>query len=236
MNRKRNLAYMLGHPFCVLSQRIISREVGIIRVMDITAKQKAIMFGSLLGDAWAENGSFRFKQSKEKIDYVWWMFNELKSLCRSKPHQGWNEQVSFQTTKHKEISEIENLFYPKGKKCVPKTITNLLKDPLSIAVWFMDDGTLDYRIKDHYAFRIATYSFSKKENELLVAVLNQNFGIAATVQQSKMRDKIYHRLHIGEEGRDKFLNLITPFMQPCFAHKLPPIIFNPSETRPLMVG
>lgn len=161
------------------------------------------------------------------------MYDELKSLCRSQPHQGWNEQISFQTTMHKEIGKVKGFFYPKGRKCVPAEITYVLKDPLSLAVWYMDDGTLDYRVKDHYAFRIATYSFSKKENELLVSVLNKNFNVVATVQQSKMRGKVYYRLYIGEKGRDKFLELIMPYIQTCFAHKLPPIIFNPSETQPI---
>ena len=186
------------------------------------------MIGSILGDAWVEHGSFRFKQSKEKREYVWWMYKELKSLCRSQPHQGWKEQISFQTFVHPEIREMRDLFYPYGRKCVPQEIKYFLKDPLSLAIWFMDDGTLDYRVKDHYAFRIATYSFSKKENELLVEMLNQNFGIVATVQQSKMRDKIYYRIHIGEKGRDRFLNLIKPYIYShrCFAHKLPPVKNN----------
>ena len=196
------------------------------------------MIGSVLGDAWIERGSFRFKQSKEKKNYVWWMYNELKSLCRSYPRQGWNEQVSFQTLMHPEIGKMRNLFYPEGRKRIPDEIIHVLKDPISLAIWFMDDGTLDYRVKDHYAFRIATYSFSKKENELLAETLSKNFGVAATVQQSKMRDKIYYRLHIGEEGRDKFVNIVAPYihLHSCFEHKLPPremIKLNPSETPPI---
>lgn len=197
------------------------------------------MIGSVLGDAWIEQGSFRFKQSKEKKEYVWWMYRELKSLCRSQPHQGWNEQVSFLTLMHEEIREMRNFFYPDGKKRIPDEIINVLKDPLSLAVWFMDDGTLDYRVKDHYAFRLATYSFSQKENELLAETLDENFGVVATVQQSKMRNQIYYRLYIGEEGRDRFINLIAPHMHSCFTHKLPPnemIKFNPPETQPLLVG
>lgn len=221
----------------------ISREVGYSYLMEITARQKAIILGSILGDAWIDLrtkwGSFRFKQSKEKKEYVWWMYEELKSLCRSQPHQGWNEQISIHTLMHPGIRTIKDLFYPRGKKCIPEEIGYLLKDPLSLAVWFMDDGTLDYRVKDHYAFRIATYSFSQKENELLAETLDKNFGVVATVQQSKMRNKIYYRLHIGEAGRDTFVNLVAPSIHSCFAHKLPPnemIKLDPSETQPLMVG
>lgn len=176
-----------------------------------------------MGDAWIDRGSFRFKQSQEKREYVQWMYQELKSLCRSHPHQGWNKQISFQTIMHPEIVEMRNFFYPQGKKIIPKEIVSVLKDPLSLAIWFMDDGTLDYRVKDHYAFRIASYSFSEKENELLAKTLHQNFGVMATVQQSKMRNKVYHRLHIGKQGRDRFLSIIAPYMRLCFAHKLPPL-------------
>ena len=74
--------------------------------MEVTKRQKAILIGDILGDAYLElksengNSSFRFKQSQEKEKYVLWMYEELKSLCRSKPRKGWNDQASFSTLCH----------------------------------------------------------------------------------------------------------------------------------------
>ena len=197
--------------------------------MGITARQRAILVGGILGDAYLEqkskNGSssFRFKQSKEKGGYVDWMYKELKTLCRTQPRQGWNEQISFSTLCHPDIHDLRTAFYIHGRKSIPENIGSVLNDPLSLAVWFMDDGSIDYRLHDHYAFRIATYSFSLRENSLLCKALDSNFGISATTQKSTMRNKVYYRIHIGKKGRDRFLSLIKPFMQPCLSHKLPPL-------------
>lgn len=195
--------------------------------MGITERQRAILIGGILGDAYLEqkskNGSssFRFKQSKEKGAYVYWMYKELKALCRSKPRQGWNKQISFSTLCHPAIQNLRSTFYIRGRKSVPENIGSMLTNSLSLAVWFMDDGSIDYRLHDHYAFRIATYSFSLRENNLLCKALSNNFGIASSVQKSTMRNKVYYRLYIGRNGRDRFCNLIKPFMQPCLSHKLP---------------
>jgi len=203
--------------------------------VDITRRQKGVLIGSILGDAYLEkkleggSSSFRFKQSEEKKEYVFWMHDQLKNLCHSLPKRGWNRQWSFNTFCNQYIDSLRRLFYRNKVKIVPKEIAKILTDPISLAVWFMDDGTIDYRPKDHYAFRIASYSFSRKENELLCNALKINFGIVATVQQSKMRNKVYYRIYIGEKGRDKFLHLIKPHIQSCLSHKLPPNNLTPQR-------
>ena len=100
----------------------------------------------------------------------------------------------------------------------------------------MDDGTLDWRLKDHYAFRLTTNCFSLADNELLISILRKNFLVDATVQTTLMRGKRYPRIHIGAKGRTHFYELVKPFMLDCFSHKLPPIIPNPSETWSIMTG
>ena len=100
----------------------------------------------------------------------------------------------------------------------------------------MDDGTLDWRVHDHYAFRLSTNCFTQLDHEILIYVLRQNFGIQATIQKTTMRGKAYLRIHIGREGRDTFVRLIRPYILECFQYKLPPDIFNPSETQSRLVG
>lgn len=73
------------------------------------------------------------------------------------------------------MTKFHKFFYQNGKKVIPKNIEGLIKTPLTLAVWFMDDGTLDYRIKDHCAFHLCTNCFSKEEAGKLVDVLGKNF-------------------------------------------------------------
>ena len=198
--------------------------------------------GSVLGDGCLEmskwgSARLQLKQSVEKREYIFWLFGELGSLCRSAPKQKKDTlQWYFSTRYSKELASLWEHFYRDKKKIIPKNIGEMLSNPISLAVWFMDDGTLDWREKSHYAFRIATNCFSKKENELLAKVLKQNFGVDATVQTSRMRGIVYPRIHIGAAGRDKFLREVAPFMSNCFRHKIPKIMFNPSETYPAMSG
>ena len=196
----------------------------------MTEKQRQIAIGTLLGDGWLQRASLRIKQCKEHVDYVFWLHKQLGNLCKSVPKQRKdNYQWYFQTRSIPEIEELRKQFYPKGKKVVPSKIEELLKTPLSLAIWFMDDGTLDWRPKDHYAFRFATNCFSIIECKKLVEVLAKNFGIVATVQTTLIRGKRYPRIYIGKLGRERFRELIKPHIVNCFSYKLPPIS-NPSET------
>ena len=113
---------------------------------------------------------------------------------------------------------------PKGKKKIPEDISDLLTSRLSLAIWYMDDGRLDYRPKDHYAFILNTDAFSTKDVNRLRKVLKNNFGIISTVQHSLCRGKRYSKLYIGRKGRDKFRKVIKPYILNCFSHKLPPLL------------
>lgn len=198
--------------------------------MDITPKQRDIIVGSILGDGCLEIsrwGSTRlqFKQSIEKQEYIFWLFEEMTNLCRSAPKQrSDNLQWYFSTRYSRELTSLRNYFYQDEIKVVPENIIDLLRNPISLAIWFMDDGTLDWRVKDHYAFRLATNCFSFVGNKLLVEALERNFGVHATVQTTCIRGKIYPRIHIGASGRNIFLQLVSPFVLNCFKHKIPPCI------------
>lgn len=192
------------------------------------------MVGTLLGDAYAHaNGKkahLELKQSEEKKEYIFWLYKELENLCTASPKQrSDNNQWYVNTHYDSELADIHSWFYPKGIKIVPENIKRILIDPLSLAVWYMDDGTLDYRVKDHYAFRLITHSFTWEDNDRLVHVLQDNFGVDATVQSTLIRGKRYPRIYVGVKGRDRFYNLVQPYILNCFKHKLPPLYLTPQR-------
>ena len=129
------------------------------------------------------------------------------------------------------LLELRQRFYQNGTKIIPPEIHHLLQNSLSVAVWYMDDGTLDWRIKDHYAFLLTTNCFTTEDNKRLVEVLKINFGVDAAVHLAFSRRKRYPRIYIGAKGRDRFCEIVRPFILSCFSYKLPPKnIPNPSET------
>ena len=111
-------------------------------------EQKSILIGSLLGDAnlncdgWSRNYRLQFSQGNNQKDYLFWKFNAFRNCCASDPsYQKWNNSWRIRTISHPEFNQYALKFYPGGNKVLPEKIEDLL-NPLSIAVWFMDDGTL----------------------------------------------------------------------------------------------
>ena len=201
-------------------------------------EQRAIIIGTLLGDSYlhfsdAGTTSLCVKQADRYKEYVFWMYKNLKHLFRGQPKQRIdNGQWQIRSTYSTELNDLHHLFYTDGVKIIPSNIKNLLASPLTLAVWFMDDGTLDYRKNNHCDFHICTNCFSKKEAEKLVKVLYSNFGIIASVHYNLCRGKRSPRIYIGAKGRDRFINLISPYILDCFKYKLPQFRRTPQRLDP----
>lgn len=130
-------------------------------------------------------------------------------------------QHYFYTSLSKELGDIRKLFYPnEGKKRVPPNIKELLNDPMSLAIWYQDDGTLDFRSKYHRNSLFATHCFSFEDCILLRDTLLENFGIKVSVCKCKMREKMYYRLYVLSESMNSFVEIIHPFVHENFAYKI----------------
>lgn len=206
--------------------------------MELTKKQLEIIVGSILGDGGVYKHSgyprayYMVKQSLKYSEYVKWLFKELGNLCPSEIKQRKdNGQLYFYSSPSEDLTNLQSLFYKNRIKRVPQNISELLKSPLTLAVWFMDDGTLDYRYKDHCAFHLCTNCFTKEETKKLINVLDKNFGITASLHYTLCRGKRHSRIYIGAKGRDRFVKLISPYVLNCFKYKLPQYR-HPSETQP----
>lgn len=199
-------------------------------------KQEDILVGSILGDGCiyvsSDGGTtYYVKQCEKRKEYIFWLYRELESLCPSLPKQRRdNNQWYFYSSRLEALKSLRKTFYQNRRKRIPKEIGKLLTSPISLAVWYMDDGTLDYREKDHCAFSLTVNCFTLEEVKLLSWALKNNFGIISTIQNPLCRGKRYPKLYIGAQGRERFLNLIKPHIHECFAYKLPQSRVSPSET------
>lgn len=192
--------------------------------------QQYVLTGLLLGDGCLEFDKFKasrlqVKQSINKKEYVFWLYRHFAGLVKTAPKQRQDTLQWYFSTRSLPIMETwRQVFYRGRRKIVPKNISKLLISPITLAVWFMDDGTLDYRIKSHYSFTYSTDAFTVKEVTLLKNTLLENFGIESTIQTPTSRGKKYTKLYIGKNGRDKFLKIVRPYILNCFAYKMPPIM------------
>ena len=202
----------------------------------MTVTQQDIIVGTILGDSYiqlSQSGKthLQIKHADRYKEYVFWLYEKLKDLFptsvprQRKDNQQWYVNSSFS----KDLNELHSSFYVNGRKTIPYNIKRLLTSPMCLAVWFMDDGTLDYRFKDHCAFHLCTNCFTKEETQRLIDALYSNFGIIASLHYTLCRGKRHTRIYIGAKGRDRFVDLISPHILDCFKYKLP-AYRHPSET------
>jgi hypothetical protein len=194
----------------------------------MTRKIRNILVGTVLGDTYlnplvgkSRSSRANIKGDNKYLPYLQWLHSELRPLGVSelKPKKNYH-QHSFYTKTCKEVGELRELFYPHGEKIIPVNIGELLKDSLTLAVWYQDDGTLDYRKKDHYNSLFATHCFSFSDCGLLADTLRENFSLDARVYKCRMRGKLRFRIYIASKSMERFMSLVGPYVLPCFSYKV----------------
>lgn len=193
-------------------------------ILNLTDRQRAIIIGKVLGDGCLEkNGNYtrlKIDQGKKQKDYVFWLYRELSSLAPSKPYtievrskERKDIHWRFATYSNPAFDSFRLIFYGKQKKHVPININQLLKEPISLAVWYMDDG---YKRTDHSGLYLCTSAFNKTDNCLLQNCLERNFGLHSNIHYAGG----YPRIHLPAKYSGKFCQLIKPFVLESLFYKL----------------
>ncbi len=122
----------------------------------LTQRQIEVLYGTMMGDAskhGTSNSVIYFGHSIKQKKYLFWKFQEFKNICRKKnlkkysrydkrydkTYTGWD----FRTKANTDVEICIKEFYKSGKKEISnKTLEKL--SPLSIAVWYSDDGTTHF--------------------------------------------------------------------------------------------
>ena len=192
----------------------------------LTKLQKSILFGKLLGDGHLEslnNGkTFRLKieHSMQQKDYVDWMYQIFKpwvrSGCFEKIRKNGQQSFGFQTYSHGELRFLGQQFYQNGKKVIPKVFSKQL-DKISLAVWYMDDGSK--KSSKHKTYIIHSLGYSKVDLEKVCEVLFEKFKIKARLHKQKNK---YYRIYILSESAEEFKKIIEPYVSKfkSMEHKL----------------
>lgn len=192
----------------------------------LTKKQRSIIIGLMLGDGHLESSNngqtYRLKveHSIRQKDYINWLYRELGNIIYQGPKIRIKKlngksflSIYFVTYSLGSLRFYAHQFYRNGKKVIPKLIKKLL-NPLSLAVWFMDDGSK--KSSKHNAYIIHTTGFSKKDLLKASNVLQEKFKITANIH--KQYDKF--GLYIGSESAHKFKKLIINHIIPSMRYKL----------------
>jgi hypothetical protein len=195
--------------------------------MKLTKRQTAILIGTLLGDAFLQktgtkNARLRLEHGSAQKEYLIWKAEAFGRLFPQKstylervhPTSGatygyWRAQSESTPT----FGEWQRVFYPDGKKKIPEDISDLLDDPLSLAVWYMDDGYYYERDRNSYLY---LGRVSRTEAERAQSAIADNFNIHATVYDKKTKG---FALFFSVHETKNLIQLVEPFCLPLFAYK-----------------
>lgn len=203
----------------------------------LTDRQKEILYGTLMGDSKRMSpSSAGFGHGTFQMEYLAWKFKEflsvaskdswkeasIKSRKTGRILKGWR----FYTHANSDIEKIIEQFYGSGTKQVTREILDNLT-PLSIAVWFQDDGTTDfrhaYKIKTGYNMnpipKFCTESFSLDSCNAIKKWFLEKYGIKVRLKQ-RTKDKEGHRVIVCNQYVQKFFDLIRPHILPMFQYKI----------------
>lgn len=174
---------------------------------------KEIILGTLLGDGSLRiekpylNARLSFRHSIKYREYFFWKVKELKEISSSKC---WWEQkdgkLRYQSLALEGLTEIFKLTHRQGKLEIRRKWLNLMT-PLSLAVWWMDDGSL---IKNSRQGVFCTDNFDLKSQKILARYFYKVWQIRVRIGKTR-RKRGYYRLFIrSTEMLKKFLKIILP--------------------------
>jgi recombination protein RecA len=185
-------------------------------VGSLTGTQRSIIIGSLLGDGAMRckvNALLEINHSFAQKFYVDWKYQQLANLVTTPPkaRKGNGARIAYRFTTQSlpELTSFYEWFYSGGHKVVPR---DLVLDPLSLAVWFMDDGCKSYR-----ALYLNTQQFDLDSQKRLIGFLSDQLDVKATLN----RDKQYFRIRIAVESVPRLKAIVIPHILWQFQYKFP---------------
>lgn len=190
----------------------------------LSSTQKAVLLGTLLGDGSLKcRGNYHrlhIKHSKNQLSLVRYkrdIFSNITNMPISIFTQEVNgkfyEFCEFVTLTHPEFTEFYKKVYTDGTKRITSRFLDNFNDPLSLTLWFMDDGSADYA-----GASFNTQCFKKGEIDLLIETLKKNFGLETTSRRNKRGWVIY----IPKRQMSLFKSLVEKHILPEFSYKLTP--------------
>ena len=203
------------------------RLTKIVRYMiELPSYQKSVIVGLLLSDGWLsrteskneKNARLGFRQSINKFEYVWYVFNVISHYCERYPYTYGSTRggkthynVTITTRALPCFTLLQDIFYVDSKKIVPKNIYELLT-PVALANLIEGDGTY----LPGKGLRICTDSFTLHDCIKLMNVLMIRYRLNVTLHVDRGR----YRIYIIKSSMPLLISIVYPFMIPSMLYKL----------------
>ena len=185
-------------------------------VPSLSIRTKEIVLGGLLGDGSLKindkykNARYSFRHSEKQKDYFFWKVNQLKEISNEKCF--WKQgdgKIRYQSLALDSLTEIYSLANQNNKLCIRRKWLNLLT-PLSLAIWWLDDGSL---VKNSRQGVLCTDGFDLESQKILAKYLRSVWGIETKIGKTSKNSGYYRLWFHSTEMLKKFLRIILPYVK-----------------------
>lgn len=187
-----------------------------------TERQRDLLVGSLLGDGWmdatsAQAARFSEGHSLKQEGYLRWKADELapyvsKIIDVEKTDKQTGKKypaMVLYTQSCTHLRPFYDLFYKTGKRVFPADLHERI-NPLVLAIWFLDDGSLLGNMP-RITFGLDDLSWRRAERAL------RKLKLKPDIHED---DDGVFAVHFPTQA-DHFFDLVRPHIPECMAYKLP---------------
>lgn len=185
--------------------------------------------GMVLGDGCIrrkqkeQNYQFLMTHSIKQKEYALWKKSILDQISSTKTYiyeyvNTKYPQITVSTNTRRYFTKLAKLFYTEDrKKILTVEVLNKLT-PLGLAIWYMDDGTLNFHKDGTFSnCEIATCGFSLEENELIQKWFKDKYKLESTI---RVRKNKYYSIAFSAKNYESFLDIIREYIPSCMAYKV----------------
>jgi hypothetical protein len=195
----------------------------------ITKEQESAIIGMVLGDAYLQktgelNARLRLEHRGDHAEYLVWKARLLPQLFQGKPtflkriHPQTHREYSYvrqQSNAGSYLGRIRKIFYPDGRKKIPKSLSRWLKSDIGFAIWFYDDG---YYFKRDRAFYLYLGTVSPEEANSAHETIERNFDLRNTILNKKKKG---FAIYFPASEREKIAHILLKYPVPVMGYKVP---------------
>lgn len=203
----------------------------------LSETQLQILYGTLLGDSSLQKGSSKgnatpqltFGHGQDQLSYLNWKVAAFQKLIFTKPrgypggYQPNKLCYSSNVTYFEQIDDVYKLIHsgpvPRKKYVSQQWLDKLT--PLGLAIWYLDDGTLQYSKTKipHPMVSFCIAQCTKEEALLICNHFNEKLKYEAYLCAGQRDDKQGYTLYLRKSGSKKFLDDIAPFVPSSMQYK-----------------
>lgn len=225
-------------PICIINNYYFSTSLpfnkpstkSIKRIGPHNVDIYSIIFGSLLGDGYAEkraNGTrIHFYQEASHGSYAIWLDKTLTSLgyknllepevsTRLVKGGKIRKIFRFRTYTYSSFNHLHDIFYFNKVKIVPSNEhLNSYLTPLALAIWIMDDGS-----KVGNGLKLCTNSFAKADLCRLADFLATKYNLKTSINLAGSSKNDQYTLYVSSFSMKTLVLIVKPYIIPSMKYK-----------------